>query len=65
MAPFEHLITSATVEIDTSELPEGTDPIATANQVLDQVLAEDIERADESSATPQDETYLQHWKGQL
>lgn len=62
MGQYEHVITAATVEIDTDELPEGTDPVATANDLLDDVLREDVDRADETSTTPEADTYLHAWK---
>jgi hypothetical protein len=65
MGAYEHMEISATVEIDTEELPEGTDPIKTANGLLDDLLFEDIERADEASITPDDNTYLHNWKESL
>lgn len=65
MAQYESLELSATVEIDTDELGEGEDPIATANSLLDEILQPDIDRADESSTTPEDQTYVHAWKDSI
>jgi hypothetical protein len=65
MAQYESLEISATVEVDTEELEPGADPIATANGLLDDVLQEDIDRADQTSTTPEDSTYVHSWKDSL
>lgn len=65
MGQYEHLELSATVEIDTDELEPGEDPAAVANEALDAALQEDVNRADQSSATPEDETYLHAWKDSI
>lgn len=66
MAPYEHVETSATVEVDTDELDQAhLVAIEYANNLLDEALQEDIDRADETSATPEENTYLHAWKDAL
>lgn len=65
MAQYENLEISATIVIDTAELDPDDDPVATANEVLDAVLQPDIDRADEASKTPEDETYAHAWKDSI
>lgn len=65
MAEFESLEISATVRIDTEELDAEDDPVTVANDVLDAVLQPDIDRADESSKTLEDDTYAHAWKDSL
>lgn len=66
MAPYEHLETSATVEVDTEEVKMSPEAAAEfANNLLDEVLQVDIDRADETSTTPEDSTYVHAWKDSL
>lgn len=65
MGSYEHLELTATVQVDTAELNPGADGALVANQVLDELLQDDIDRADSSSQTPQDETYLHAWKDNI
>lgn len=65
MAQYESLEISATVEVDTEELEPGADPLATANALLDEVLQPDIDRADETTTTPDESTYVHAWKDSL
>lgn len=65
MGEYEHLELTATVEVDTRELEDpDADPALVVNQVLDEVLQDDIDRADQASKTIEDETYLHSWKDQ-
>ena len=65
MGEYEHLEVSATVEVDTTELPSNIVPENEVNAALDLLLEEDITRADQASKTPEDETYLHAWKDSL
>lgn len=73
MAQYEQLEISATVQVDTEELlgdgPKTAQDIAMAveavNRLLDDVLQPDIDRADETSTTPEDSTYVHAWKDSL
>lgn len=66
MAQYEQLELSATVEIDTDtcNFPEE-DAAAFVNEMLDQVLQADLDRADQTSTTPEDSTYVHAWKDSL
>lgn len=63
---FEHLETSATVEVDTEELDHTHQGAGIyANRLLDELLQEDIDRADQVSVIPEDETTVHAWKDSL
>lgn len=65
MGDYESLHLTATVEIDTTELDPDADAEAVANSVLDGLLEEDLNRADQSSKTPEEDTYLHAWKDSI
>lgn len=73
MAQYEQLEITATVQVDTEELllgkpitQAGIDScVVVANTLLDDVLRADIDRADETSTTPEDSTYVHAWKDSL
>jgi hypothetical protein len=63
MAKYEHMEISATVEVDTAETDhthEGA--VKYTNQILDDLLAEDVERVSIATQTPQDDTFVDKWK---
>lgn len=62
---YEHLELEATVEVDSEELDADADIALVVNQVLDDAMADDIDRADQSSKTPEEETYLHAWKDSI
>jgi hypothetical protein len=65
LAKYEYLESTATVEVDTEELEHTHQgAIEYANQLLDELQADDIKRAQDASSTPIDETAVHHWKGQ-
>lgn len=63
MARFEHIEISATVEVDTSELDHTHQgAVKYINELLDDMLREDVERATLSTVTPEDDTFVHEWK---
>lgn len=63
VAKYEHIEISATVEVDTAELDHTHQgAIAYANKMLDDLLAEDVDRATMSTTTPEDDTFVHEWK---
>jgi hypothetical protein len=66
MGKYEHAVISGTVEVDTAELGLGFTDQAKAinftNQLLDDLLAEDVERAAVATLTPEDDTFVDKWK---
>lgn len=62
---YEHMETSATAEVDTDEM-DSDDPVAEAvkflESVLDDIQADDIDRASQASVTPELDTALTGWK---
>lgn len=67
MAQYEQLELSATVQVDTEELElgPGQSVYDAVNTLLDGVLQADLDRADETSTTPDDSTYVHAWKDSL
>lgn len=65
-AKYEHIEISGEIELDTDEVEdtESTyqDAIKMVNALLDDLLQEDLDRADEVSLTPEDETFVHQWK---
>lgn len=64
---YEHIETSATVEADTDEL-EITDDKGIADymtRLLDQLVQDDVDRADQVSVTPDDQTTVHSWKDSI
>lgn len=67
MAQYESLEIEAVVEFeidDNSGDEEITEACAQADMIVTELLAADIERADETSTTPIENTYLHDWKDQ-
>lgn len=67
MGAYESLEASATVEFDTEDEDVSTEEDATelADSYLTALLQPDIDRADETSTTPEESTYLHAWKDSL
>jgi hypothetical protein len=67
MGAYEHLETSATVEFDTAEYDVDNEEEATecADGMLNALLQPDVDRADQTSRTPEDGTYVHAWKDSL
>ena len=67
MGPYEHLEISATVQADPSELDVAS-AFTVGEQldtILDDLLRGDVDRADDASKTPEDNTFLHAWKDTL
>lgn len=63
MAKYEHVEISATAEVDTAELDHTHQGVVKyVNELLDDMLREDVERAAMSTATPEDDTFVHIWK---
>jgi hypothetical protein len=63
MGKYEHVEITGRVEVDTDEMDfthQGA--VAYANKMLDQLLAEDVERAAIATQTPEDDTFVDKWK---
>ena len=74
MGAYEHVEISGTVELGDDDLPEACELdvpetvgllIKTAGKILDDLLQEDIDRADQASKTPEENTYLHQWKDSI
>jgi hypothetical protein len=62
MGRYESIETSAGVEIDSSEIPEGIDSGDYMDDILDNLLTTDVEHASALTNTPEDETFVHNWK---
>lgn len=58
MGAYEHMEITATVEVEESELDPKFDAYVQINAMLDDMLQEDIDRADETSKTEEKNTHL-------
>lgn len=62
MGRYESIETAAGVEIDSSEVPEGVNSGDFMDEILDNMLAADVEYAAALTNTPEDETFVHNWK---
>lgn len=62
MGRYESIETAAGVEIDSSEVPEGVNSGDFMDEIIDNLLAADVEYASALTNTPEDETFVHNWK---
>lgn len=62
MGRYESIETVAGVEVDSSDVPEGVNSGDYMDEILDNMLAADVEYASALTNTTEDETFVHNWK---
>lgn len=65
MAQYESIEISATVEADDTELPDDRPSAVILDDMLDEMMLGDVERAAEMSRTSKKDTFVHDWKDEV